>query len=127
MSGEGGLWAQALERGSTTSAQFEDLLRQRIDRDYELDEDLVNHIMEQLRVFNEKQQLEDELLEVFGEEGAEPMASWCVLSWCRSCRAVVNSQAVGAVLLMVAWSEQFRHAVATGAGRRCRTSRTKSS
>lgn len=76
-----GPWAPALAPGSAVAKTFEELLRQRIDRDYELDDDLVNHILEQLRHFTDKQELYDDLEDVFGEEGAGPMSTWCVVCW----------------------------------------------
>lgn len=71
-----GTWAEALVPGSDIANEFEELLRERIDRDYEVTEELVGHILEQLRVLTNKEDLQEDLVDVFEEEGAGVMATW---------------------------------------------------
>jgi len=68
-------WAEALVPGSNVANEFEELLRERIDTDYEVTEELVAHILEQLRVLTNKEDLEEDLVDVF-EDGAGIMATW---------------------------------------------------
>lgn len=69
-------WAALLRPGSSTLDQYtEDLTKKLGEEDFEEDEELVKHIIEQLRIVQDKNQLRADFVEVF-DDAAENMASW---------------------------------------------------
>lgn len=70
-----GRWAPVLSGGSRIAAVFEGELRQHLAAEYEEDDELVKHVIDQLKVVKSKNELHNEFVEVF-DDGAEEMASW---------------------------------------------------
>lgn len=67
-------WAQFLAPGSQEAAQFEQLLRERIEQDYHAEEDLVRETLDSLRESSDKEQLHASLEEMFDDN--DVMANW---------------------------------------------------
>lgn len=68
-------WSAALSPGSAVAAQFEAQLRQRLEDEFEADDELVQHIIKQLRQFKTRKQLHEDFVEVF-DDAADSMSSW---------------------------------------------------
>eukprot|EP00775_Hariotina_reticulata_P009838 gene9838-9997_t len=69
-------WAALLRPGSSVLDQYtEDLTKKLGEEDFEEDEELVKHIIEQLRIVKDKSQLQADFVEVF-DDAAENMANW---------------------------------------------------
>jgi DNA anti-recombination protein RmuC len=72
-------WAAVLAQpGSTVAQAFEAQLRQRLEDEFEADDELVQHIISQLGTFSTREQLHDDFTEVF-DDAAESMSSWWVV------------------------------------------------
>jgi predicted hydrocarbon binding protein len=69
-------WAALLRPGSSVLDRYtEDLTKKLGEEDFEEDEELVKHIIEQLRIVQDKNQLQADFVEVF-DDAAENMANW---------------------------------------------------
>lgn len=68
-------WAAALEAGGKIAAEFEALLRQRLEEDWEVDDELVNETLAAMRRASTKQQLIEEMSEMY-EDGTADMCDW---------------------------------------------------
>lgn len=71
-------WADVLVPGSAVRQEFERLLAQRIEQDFEPEDELNSCVLDALLEVEDKESLNAELQEVF-EDQAASISDWCVL------------------------------------------------
>jgi hypothetical protein len=70
-----GVWASVLTQGSDAYVSFEQALWKRLEEEFEPDEELVQHIIGQLRQINTREQLHEDFIDVF-EDKDETVSGW---------------------------------------------------
>jgi hypothetical protein len=71
-------WVDVLAPGSAVRDNFEKLLSQRIEQDFEPEDELNSCVLDALLEVEDKESLNAELQEVF-EDQAASISDWCVL------------------------------------------------